>query len=80
MIICYYGHESLRRNGVALVVNERVRNAVLKCNLKNDRMISDQIVYFEYIVLVVLLLSCVQLSAIPWIAACQASLPLTIFQ
>ena len=53
----YYGHESLRRNGVALVVNERVRNAVLKCNLKNDRMISDQIVYFEYIVLVVLLLS-----------------------
>ena len=32
--------ESLRRNGVALVVNRRVRNAVLGCNLKNDRMIS----------------------------------------
>ena len=32
--------ESLRRNGVALVVNERVQNAVLGCNLKNDRMIS----------------------------------------
>ena len=32
--------ESLRRNGVAIVVNKRVRNAVLGCNLKNDRMIS----------------------------------------
>ena len=32
--------ESLRRNGVALIVNKRVRNAVLGCNLKNDRMIS----------------------------------------
>ena len=34
------GQESLRRNGVALIVNKRVRNAVLGCNLKNDRMIS----------------------------------------
>ena len=34
------GQESLRRNGVALVVNERVQNAVLGCNLKNDRLIS----------------------------------------
>ena len=34
------GQESLRRNGVAIIVNERVRNAVLECNLKNDRMIS----------------------------------------
>ena len=34
------GQESLRRNGVAIVVNERVQNAVLGCNLKNDRMIS----------------------------------------
>ena len=34
------GQESLRRNGVALTVNKRVRNAVLGCNLKNDRMIS----------------------------------------
>ena len=38
--IYYYGQESLRRNGVTLRVNERVRNAVLGCNLKNDRMIS----------------------------------------
>ena len=38
--ICYCGHESLRRNGVAITVNKRVRNAVLGCNLKNDRMIS----------------------------------------
>ena len=38
--IYYYGHESLRRNGVAIMVNKRVRNAVLGCSLKNDRMIS----------------------------------------
>src|SRR5574342_662878 len=38
--IYYCGQESLRRNGVAITVNERVRNAVLGCNLKNDRMIS----------------------------------------
>ena len=38
--IYYYGQESLRRNGVAIMVNKRVRNAVLGCNLKNDRMIS----------------------------------------
>ena len=38
--IYYCGEESLRRNGVAIVVNKRVRNAVLGCNLKNDRMIS----------------------------------------
>ena len=37
--IYYYGQESLRRNGVAIIVNKRVRNAVLGCNLKNDRMI-----------------------------------------
>ena len=34
------GQESLRRNGVAIVVNKRVQNAVLGCNLENDRMIS----------------------------------------
>ena len=34
------GQESLRRNGVALIVNKRVQNAVLGCSLKNDRMIS----------------------------------------
>ena len=38
--ICYCGQESLRRNAVALIVNKRVQNAVLGCNLKNDRMIS----------------------------------------
>ena len=38
--IYYCGQESLRRNGVALIVNKRVRNPVLGCNLKNDRMIS----------------------------------------
>ena len=36
----YCGQESLRRNGVALIVNKRVQNAVLGCNLKNDKMIS----------------------------------------
>ena len=38
-IYCY-GHEALRRNGVAIIVNRRVWNAVLGCNLKNNRMIS----------------------------------------
>ena len=36
----YCGQESLRRNGAALIVNERVQNAVLECSLKNDRMIT----------------------------------------
>ena len=38
--IYYCGQESLRKNGVAIIVNERVQNALLGCNLKNDRMIS----------------------------------------
>ena len=38
--IYYCGQESLRRNGVAIMVNKRVRNAVLGCSLKNNRMIS----------------------------------------
>ena len=38
--IYYCGQKSLRRNGVAIMVNKRVRNAVLGCSLKNDRMIS----------------------------------------
>ena len=38
--IYYYGQESLRRNGVATIINKRVQNAILGCNLKNDRMIS----------------------------------------
>ena len=36
----YCGQESLRRNGIVIIVNKRVRNAVFGCNLKNDRMIS----------------------------------------
>ena len=42
--IYYCGQESLRRNGAAIIVNKSIRNAVLECNLKNDRMIS---VYFQ---------------------------------
>ena len=38
--IYYCGQESLRRNGVVIMVNKRVQNAVLVCNLKNDRMVS----------------------------------------
>ena len=38
--IYYCGQESLRRNAVAIIVNKRVWNAVIGCNLKNDRMIS----------------------------------------
>ena len=40
----YCGQESLGRNGVALIVNKRVQNAVLGCNLKNDKMI---LVHFQ---------------------------------
>ena len=36
----YCGQESLRRNGVAIIVDKRVQNAVLRCNLKSNRMIS----------------------------------------
>ena len=42
--INYCGQESLRRNGVALRVNKRIQNAVLGCNLKNNRMI---LVHFQ---------------------------------
>ena len=42
--IYYCGQESLRRNGIAIMVNKRVQKAVLGCSLKNDRMIS---VHFE---------------------------------
>ena len=38
--IYYYGQESLRRNGVAIIVNKNVQNALLGCNLKNDKIIS----------------------------------------
>ena len=38
--IYYCGQESLKSNGVAVIVNKRIQNAVLGCNLKNDRMVS----------------------------------------
>ena len=38
--IYYCGQETLRRNGLAIMINKRVQNALLGCNLKNDRMIS----------------------------------------
>ena len=38
--IYYCGQKSLRRNGVALIVNKRLQNAVFRCSLKSDRMIS----------------------------------------
>ena len=38
--IYYSGQESLRRNGVAIIVNKRVQNAVLGCNIKKDKLIS----------------------------------------
>ena len=41
--IYYCGQESHRRNGVTLIINKRFQNAVLGCNLKNDRLI---LVYF----------------------------------
>ena len=41
--IYYCGQESLRRNGVAIMVNKRLRNAVLRCNLQNNRMISARL-------------------------------------
>ena len=40
--IYYCGQKSLRRSGLAIKVNKRLQNAVLRCNLKNDRMISDR--------------------------------------
>ena len=42
--VYYCGQESLRRNEVAPIVNKRVQNAILGCNLKNDRMVS---IYFQ---------------------------------
>ena len=46
--IYYCGQESLRRNGVANIVNERIRNAVLGCKLKNDRMIFVRLHTIQY--------------------------------
>ena len=38
--VYYCGQESLRKNGIALTVNNRAQNSIHRCNLKNDRMIS----------------------------------------
>ena len=46
--IYYCGQESFRRNGVAIMGNKRVRNAVLGCNLKNDRMIFVRLQTIQY--------------------------------
>ena len=46
--IYYSGQESPTRNGVAIIVNERVQTAVLGCNLKNDRMISVHFQIIQY--------------------------------
>ena len=40
LYIYYCGQESLRRNGVAIIINKRVQNAILGCNIQNKRMIS----------------------------------------
>ena len=52
--IYYCGQESLRRNGVAITVNKRVRHAVLGCNLKNDRIISVHFQGKPFIITVIL--------------------------
>ena len=66
--IYYYGQESLRRNGVAIMVNKRVRNAVLECNLKNDRMISVcfQGKSFNIMVIQVYVLSNAEEAEVEW--------------
>ena len=51
--IYYCGQESLRRNGVAIMVNKRVRSAVLRYNLKNDRMISVRLQGKPYTIMVI---------------------------
>ena len=51
--IYYCGKESLRRNGVALIVNKRVRAAVLGCSLKNDRMVSVHFQGKPFIIMVI---------------------------
>ena len=52
--IYYCGQESLRRNGVAIMVNKRVRNAVLGCSLKNGRMISVHLQCKPFNIMVIL--------------------------
>ena len=49
----YCGQASLRRNGVAIIVNKRVQNAVLGCNVKNDRMLSVHFQGKPFIIMVI---------------------------
>ena len=51
--IYYCGQESLRRNGVAIMVNKIVQNVVLGCNLKNDRMISVHLQGKSFIIMII---------------------------
>ena len=51
--IYYCGQEFLRRNGVAIMVNKRVQNAVLGCNVKNDRMLSVHFQGKPFIIMVI---------------------------
>ena len=51
--IYYCGQESLRRNGVAIIVNKKVQNAVFGCNFKNDRMISVRLQGKPFIITVI---------------------------
>ena len=51
--IYYCGQESLRRNGLAIIVNKRVQNAVLGCSLKNDRMSSVHLQAKSFIITVI---------------------------
>ena len=69
--IYFCGQETLRRNGVAIIVNKRIQNAIFRVNLKNDEMIS---VCFQSVSSVSQ--SCPTLCD-PWIAARQASLSIT---
>ena len=72
--IYYCEQESLRRNGVALIINKITWNIVLGCNLKNDRMILVCFQSKPFNISSVQSLSRVRLLATPWIAARQASL------
>ena len=51
--IYYCGQESLRRNGVALIANKRIQNAVLGCNLKKTRMISFHVPGKQFNIIVI---------------------------
>ena len=62
----YCGQESLRRNGVAIMVNKRVQNAELGCNLKNDRMISVHFQGKPFNIIVYALTSNTEQAEVEW--------------